>query len=175
MENPYYDFTVPLFARSLTNLMAILGKAKVYAEENNLSEAVMLNYQLAPDMFPLIKQIQICSDNAKGASARFAGVEIPSMPDTEKTFDELIARIDKTLAFLGTLQPEQFADAASRKIILPWTPEGMYFEAQVYLKDLAIANFYFHYATAYDILRAQGLEIGKTDYVGNLEMKKLVG
>lgn len=172
MENTYYQFTVPVFVRSLSNLMAILGKAKVFARETGISESPLIQSRLAPDMFSLGKQVQVAADNAKGGAARLAGVEVPTMEDTETTFDELIARLGKTIAFLNTLQPEQFADAAQRKITLPWMPEGMYYEASTYLRDFLIANFYFHYTTAYDILRNQGVSLGKEDFAANIPMLK---
>jgi len=172
MQYPYYEFTIPVFVRSLTNLKAILEKAKIFAQEKGISEADLLGARLAPDMFPLSKQVQIATDNAKGAAGRLAGVEVPKMEDTETTIDQLCARIDKTLAYLQTFTPEQFADAATRKITLHWMPEGKYFDAQTYLRDFLLSNFFFHYTTAYDILRSRGMNLGKSDYVGNVDMKQ---
>ena len=170
MQNTYYEFTIPVFVRSLTNLKAILEKAKAFAAQKGISEADLLGARLAPDMFPLVKQVQIAGDNAKGAAGRLAGVEIPKMEDTEATFDELSARLDKTLAYLNTFTPEQFVDAENKKIHLPWMPEGKHYEAATYLRYFVHANFYFHVTTAYDILRNQGMPIGKTDYIGELTM-----
>jgi hypothetical protein len=152
--------------------MVIIGKAKIFAKEKGIAEQLFLESRLAPDMFPLGKQVQVASDNAKGAAARLAGVGIPIMEDTETTFDELIARLARTIAFLHTLSPEQFEDAARRKIALSWMPEGMYYDAPTYLRDFLLANFYFHYATVYDILRNQGVPLGKEDFAGNIPMLK---
>ena len=121
-------------------------------------------------MYPFVKQVQIAADNAKGAAGRLAGVEIPKMEDNEKSFDELCARIDKTLAYLSTFKPEQFADAANKKIHLPWMPEGKHYDAPTYLSHFILANYYFHVTTAYDILRHLGMPIGKTDYIGEITM-----
>ena len=170
MQNPYYEFTIPVFVRSLINMKAFLEKAKAFSVEKGISEADLLQARLAPDMFPLVKQVQIAGDNAKGAAGRLTGVEIPKMDDTEATIDELCARIDKTLAYLNTFTPEQFSDAASKKIHLPWMPEGKNYEAPDYLRYFVLANFYFHITTAYDILRNQGMTIGKTDFIGDLAM-----
>ncbi len=170
MQNPYYEFTIPVFIRALTNLKAILIKAKAFALEKGMSEADLLGARLAPDMYPLVKQVQIASDNAKGAAGRLAGVEIPKMEDTEATFDELCVRIDKTLTYLNTFTPEQFAVAAEKKIHLTWMPEGKNYAAPDYLRYFVLANLYFHITTAYDILRNQGMPVGKTDYIGELNM-----
>ncbi len=170
MQNPYYEFTIPVFVRTLTNLKAILEKAKAFAVEKGISEADLLATRLAPDMFPLVKQVQIAGDNAKGAAGRLAGVEIPKMEDTEATFDELCARLDKTIAYLNTFTSEQFAGAEDKKIHLPWMPEGKNYEAPDYLRYFVLANVYFHVTTAYDILRNQGMPVGKTDYIGELTM-----
>jgi hypothetical protein len=172
MENIYYEFTVPVFVRSLSNLMVVLGKAKMFAREKGITEQLFLESRLAPDMFPLGKQVQVVADNAKGAAARLAGVPVPTMEDTEKTFDELITRLAMTIAFLRTLQPEQFADAGRKKIALSWMPEGMYYDAPTYLRDFLLANFYFHYATVYDILRNQGVPLDQQDFSGTIPMLK---
>lgn len=172
MENNYYEFTVPLFVHSLTNLKALLGKGQLFAKENGIDEQLFLEARLAPDMYPLKKQVQIAADNAKGGAARLAGIVAPKMEDNETTFDELFARIDKTIAFLNTLKPEQYADAARRKITLPWMPEGTYYEAPTYLRNFLLANFYFHYVTAYDILRNQGVPVGKEDFAANIPTLK---
>lgn len=172
MQYPYYEFTVPVFSRTLVNLKTLLGKAKEFAVEKGMLESDLLQSKLAPDMYPFVKQVQIACDNAKGAAGRFSGVEIPKMEDNEKTIDELLARIDKVLEYLSTFKPEQFKDADKKTIKLPWMPEGTHFEAPTYLQNFVLANFYFHYATAYDILRHLGMNIGKADYIGNIEMKQ---
>lgn len=170
MLNPYYEFTIPVFVRSLMNMKALLVKAQAFAAEKGMAEEDLLGLRLAPDMFPFVKQVQIACDNAKGAAGRLAGVEIPRMEDNEATIDELCARIDKTVAYLNTFTPELFADASTKKIHLPWMPEGKHYEAPDYLRYFALANLYFHITTAYDILRSQGMKIGKTDYIGDITM-----
>jgi hypothetical protein len=170
--NPYFTLTVPVFIRTLGNLRAILEKGAAFAEESGLSEENLLNAKLADDMYPLIKQVQIATDNAKGAAARLSGKENPKYEDNEKTLDELYARIDKTVEFLKSFKEEDFAGAEKREISLPWMPEGTYFEASAYFQHFIIANYYFHYTTAYDILRSLGVQIGKTDFIGDIEMKK---
>ena len=172
MENTYYTFTVPVFINTLNNLKAILAKAAVFAKEKGIDEGKLLDAKLADDMYPLVKQVQIACDNAKGSVSRFTGKENPKHEDTEKTLEEIYARIDKTIDFLNGFKPEDFEGAEKRTIVLPWMPEGMYFEAPAYLHNFVLANFYFHYTTAYDILRSLGVVIGKTDYIGNIEMKK---
>ena len=171
--NPYFQFTVPVFTRTLTNLNAILEKAKTFVAEGKITEAELLEKRFFPDMLPFVSQVRIAADNAKGASARLAGVEIPKMEDNEKSLDELIARINKTLAFLATITPEQFEGASSRKIHLPWMPEeALHYKADDYVNQFVLANFYFHVVTAYDLLRNAGLNIGKADYIGNIPMVK---
>lgn len=170
--NIYYEMTVPIFTHSLTNLRAILEKAKAFALEHHLTDEELLSMRLASDMFPFAAQVRIACDNAKGGSGRLAGVEIPVFLDNEKTLDELIDRVDRTLAFLGTLKPEQYQGAADRDIHLNWMPEGMYWKGDVYLHKFLVGNFFFHYTTAYDILRNAGMKIGKADFVGDVPMLK---
>ncbi len=172
MQNPYYEFTSPVFLRSLANLREILVKAKEFAKEKGIDEAKLLDARLAPDMYPLVKQVQVATDNAKGAAARLTGSENPKFEDTETTIDQLVDRIDRTTRFVSSFTPDDFEGADERKISLPWMPEGMYFPADVYLRDFLVGNFFFHYTTAYDILRNQGMNIGKQDFTGSLDMKK---
>lgn len=172
MENSYYTFTVPVFMLSLANLRALLEKGQAYAIEKGIAEGVLLDAKLAPDMFPLVKQVQIVTDNAKGAVARLSGKENMKFEDNEKTFAELFARIDKTITYLADFNEADFNGAAEKKITLPWMAEGTYYEAPTYLRHFVLANFYFHLTTAYDILRNQGVVIGKTDYIGNIEIKQ---
>lgn len=165
----YYDLTVPLFTKALTNLKHFLEKGRVQAETLGVSETDFLQFRLADDMFPLIKQVQIATDNAKGATARLAGVEPKKIEDVETTCAELIARIDTVLAHLQTFTPEQFAGAAERQVTLPYF-ENQYFLGHDYLLDFALPNFYFHLNMAYAIIRAEGTSLGKQDYIGNLTM-----
>ena len=172
MENSYYEFTVPMFVNTLGGLKNVLKKGEEHAKATGKSDENMLALRLAPDMFPLVKQVQIASDNAKGAAARLAGATAPKMEDTEKTFAELYARIDTTIAFLETLSADDFAAAAERTIKLPYTPEGMHYTGDGYARFYAIPNFLFHAVTAYDILRANGVLIGKADFAGILPLVK---
>lgn len=169
MNNIYYTFTVASFTHALESLIGILKKAKQFAEEKKVSDDAILSARIAVDMFPFVRQVQMVSDNAKGNAARFAGVEIPKMEDNEKTLDELIVRLEKTKEFLGTLKPEQFADAATREIRLSYFP-GKHFIGSEYLLEYVIPNFYFHLTTAYDILRGLGMTIGKADFLGKISI-----
>ncbi len=163
-----YAVTVPEFKRSLLALQAILVKAEALVAEKKIADSVLLGAFLAPDQFPLVKQIQIACDTAKGTAARLAGVEVPKMEDNEVTLKELEARIDKTIAFLDTLKPEQFEGGEDREIPIYFFP-GKMLTGLEYVNSLGLANFYFHMTTAYSILRHNGLNIGKTDYMGQVE------
>ncbi len=165
-----YHASVPLFIKSLKNLKNILEKGKLFVKEKNLQESELLEARLAPDMFPLTRQVQIASDNAKGITANLAGVEKLVMPDEEKTFDELLERCDKTIAFLETLTPEQFEGAESKRIPFPYV-EGKWMFGNEALFQNNLPNFFFHVTTAYDILRHKGVAIGKNDYIGELPLK----
>jgi hypothetical protein len=162
-----YQASVPVFQQILTSLSAILTKAAAHAEAKKIDPSVFITARLAPDMFPLSRQIQIATDHAKGASARLAGVEIPSYPDTETTFAELQTRITKTLDFIKQLKPAQFEGAASREVKLKIGGNELTFSGQKYLFHGAFPNFFFHAATAYDILRHNGVEVGKRDFIGS--------
>jgi hypothetical protein len=166
----YHDLTVPVFINTLTGLKNILAKGEASAKEKGLSDEHILGLRLAPDMFPLVRQIQIACDNAKGAAARLSGKEAPKMEDNEKTFAELVARIDKTIAYLKTLSASDFEGAATRTIKMPYFPENMHFTGDGYARFYALPNFFFHVVTAYDILRANGVALGKTDYLGALPL-----
>jgi uncharacterized protein len=161
-----YDFSVPAFSHSLKALAEVLVKAEAHAKAKNIDPSVFLSARLAPDMFPLVKQVQLASDFAKGGSARIAGVEVPSYADTETSFAELHARIEKTLAFIGSIPVEAFQGAESRDIVVPMRPEPKTFNALTYLRHGALPNFFFHTTTAYDILRHNGVELGKRDFLG---------
>ena len=170
--NSYFEFTVPVFINTLTALRGVLQKGEEYAKANGKSDSDMLALRLAPDMFPLVKQVQIACDNAKGASARLSGKEAPKMEDNEATFAELYARIDKTVAYLQTFTKEDFTNASDVTIKLPYFPEDMHFSGDGYARMYAIPNFFFHAVTTYDILRANGVVIGKMDFAGNLPLIK---
>jgi len=161
-----YQASVPFFLRMLANLRAILEKGEAHAAARKFDAAVLVQARLAPDMLPLARQVQIASDNAKGCAARLAGVYPPRFEDTESTFAELLARIDKTVAFLKTLQPGQIDGSEERDIKLPLPNGTLDFKGLPYLVHFAIPNFTFHVVTAYNILRHNGVPIGKTDFLG---------
>lgn len=167
-----YTVTVPLFVKMLGNLKNLSAKAQAHAKETGMSEDAFLNDALAPDMFPLKRQIQIASDQAKGAAARLAGKEAPKMEDTEATFAELQTRLDKTIEYLKTITEADFKDAATRQITLPYFP-GKYFMGTDYALEYALPNFLFHVTTAYALMRKNGVQIGKADYMGNLSLADL--
>jgi len=161
-----YDVSVPPMIRMLENLSKILDKAVTQAEAQEIPLSTLLDARLAPDMHPLPRQIQIASDAAKGCAARLAGSEAPAFPDTETTFPELQARIAKTIAFLKSAKPEQFAGAEDRTITLKFPQGEMKFSGRDFLNGMALPNFYFHVTTAYGLLRHKGIQIGKMDYLG---------
>lgn len=165
MQNPYFDMTVPVYIKMLTNLDALLDKGLAYAEAHDMTEAELLDRRLAPDMFPFVRQIQITTDHAKGSVARLCGIEAPVMEDNERTVAELHERIAKTIAFLKTITPEQFAGASEREIRIKYFP-GEHFLGYTYLTQNALPNFFFHMTIAYALLRALGVEIGKADFNG---------
>jgi uncharacterized protein len=169
MSQQHYDFSVPIFIKTLGGLKNVIEKARPVAANLEGGEATLMTKALAPDMFPFSRQVQIACDNAKGAAARLAGVEIPKFEDTESTLADLEARIDKTIEFLKSLTPAQFADAETRKIELPYFP-GKHMTGDGYLKEYVLANFYFHVTIAYAIIRSLGGELGKTDYMNGLPL-----
>jgi hypothetical protein len=161
-----YHASVPVLLHQITALSEILKKGAAYAEAKKIEPSALLNARLFPDMHPLIRQVQMVSDSAKGVSARLAGVEPPSMPDTETTFDQLQARLAKTAEFLKSLKESQFTGAEDREIVLTLPNGKIPFKGQAYLFSFALPNFFFHVTTAYNILRHNGVEIGKRDFLG---------
>ena len=167
MSISMYAASVPLLKQLLRSLDAILGKAAAHAREKNIDPAVLLQARLYPDMLPLAKQVQIASDNAKGIAARLAGIDIPSFADTEQTFEELHARIAKTLDFLDTVKPDQVNGSEDREVVVyKGAPYEMQLQGQNYLIHFGLPNFLFHVTTAYAILRHNGVVIGKDDFIG---------
>jgi uncharacterized protein len=158
--------SAPRFAHMLKNLSAILAKAQAHCEAKKIDPLVLTASRLYPDMFPLSRQVQICCDTAKGAVARLAGVEIPKHEDTEKTFEELQARIAKTLDFIAGVQPAQIDGSEEKEVVIKTPTRELKFNGTQYLLAFAWPNFYFHAATAYDILRHNGVELGKPDFLG---------
>ena len=163
-----YKTSIPVFKQLLTSLSAILTKAEAYAATKKFEPAVLLNARLYPDMFPLIRQVQVAADFAKSVSARLAGVEVPAYEDNEQTFADLQARIAKTLAFIESLAPAQFEGSETRDIVLrPGTPKEKKMIGHNYLINYGLPQFFFHVTTAYAILRHNGLEVGKGDFMGS--------
>lgn len=168
MQQPMYVASVPVFKQLLGGLSGVLTKAAEHAAERKIEPPALLQSRLFPDMFPLLRQVQIATDFARGVAARLAGVEVPSAPDTEQTFDELQQRIASTLAFLDGLDPAAFEGSEGREIVLrPGTPKERRFSGQAYLLSYGLPQFFFHVTTAYALLRHGGVEIGKRDYMGS--------
>ena len=157
---------VPSFTHSLTAMSKILDKAEAFAEAKKMKPDVIPNLRMIADMLPFTRQITIASDHAKGACARLAGIEVPSFPDTETTVADLKERIAKTIAFIATIPDAAFDGAETRTIVVKAGPRELTFPAPFYYASYAVPNFYFHLTTAYNILRSNGVEIGKTDFIG---------
>jgi uncharacterized protein len=167
MSQPFtlYDVTVPALKKGLTNLAAILKKAETYAADKNIKTEVILGARLALDMLPLARQIQIVSDNAKGAVGRLAAVDMPKYEDDETTFEALQQRLAKTLAFIDTIDPKAFEGAEGREIVLTFGQNSHHFTGLSYVHSYLMPNFFFHVSMAYAILRHYGVTLGKSDYI----------
>ena len=161
-----YDTTVPVLIHFVKGLSAILKKAEEHCAAKKIDPNAILGARLFPDMFAFTRQVQLVTDFAKGMGARLAGIPVPSFADEEKTFAELQARLARTVDFLGTLTKEQFADAATRTVTIKVAGQDMSFAGADYAATYALPNFYFHLSTAYNILRHNGIELGKKDYMG---------
>lgn len=167
MSLTMYQASVPLFKTLLGALGNVLDKGVAFCEAKKVDPSVLANARLAPDMFPLIRQVQIACDMAKGAVARLAGAEPPTWEDNEKTFDELKARIARTLAFIDDYKAEQIDGSEGREITLKMGGTPRTFTGERYLIGFVIPNVAFHCTTAYAILRHNGVDVGKRDYLGN--------
>ena len=167
---PIYTFSVPVFQKMLKSTLNLLEKAEAHVKAHGGDEAALLDARLAPDMFPLVKQVQIVCDNAKAMGSRLAGIENPVQPDMETSIAELKVRVEKTMAFLDTLKEEQFIEAAERKIVMPFFPDK-YLLGMDYLQSYAIQNFFFHVSMMYAILRMKGVQVGKADYIADVPWK----
>ncbi len=166
-----YDLTIPVFTKTLQNLTHMLDKSAAFAETKKFDTAVLMQARLAPDQFPFIRQIQIACDTAKLGAARLTGKEAPSHDDKEQTLADIKTRIHETIAFLNSLTAKDFEGAAERKITqLRW--EGKYMLGHDYVNHHAVPNFYFHVTTAYSILRHNGVDLGKKDYLGEMPYKQ---
>jgi len=167
MTSSLYITSVPVFKQMLGGLSGVLAKADAHAAARKIEPAALLQARLFPDMFPLLRQVQVACDFAKSVSARLAGVDVPSFEDKEQSFADLQARIAKTLAFIGTLTPQQFEGSETREIVTQaGTPKEKRFSGQSYLLNYGLPHFFFHVTTAYAILRHNGVEVGKKDYIG---------
>lgn len=167
MSISIYDQLVTVFSHMLSSLDSVLTKAEADAEARKIDPLVFVNGRLAPDMLPLTRQIQIMTDQAKGGASRLAGQESPKWGDDEKSFGDLHARVQKTIAHLKTFKPADFDGAETRDIELKFPNATFNFKGKDYLLNFVIPNFYFHYTTAYAILRHNGVQIGKGDFLGN--------
>lgn len=166
-----FEITVPQFIKMLHNLNLIIDKGVEHATNKKFDMEVLLNSRLAPDQFNFIRQVQIACDTAKNGAARLAGKEAPAYEDNEKTLQEVKARIEKTIAYLQTFKSTDFNGAEERHITHPrW--DGKYLTGFEFAAQHALPNIYFHVTTAYSILRHNGVDIGKKDYLGQLPYKK---
>jgi hypothetical protein len=162
-----YQASIPRFVNILGNLSNILDKAQAYVDAKKIDTVTLTTYRLFPDMLPMTTQIQIACDAAKGVVARLAGVEIPVYEDNEKTLSDLKARIAKTVAFIRAVTPAQIDGTEDKEIVIKRGDKETHYKGMQFLLSHALPNFYFHVTTAYNILRHNGVEIGKRDYLGN--------
>ncbi len=170
-----HQSSAQVYTHNLKNLAAILKTAAKDAKNRGIDPSVMLNARLAPDMAPLTSQIQMLTDNAKGCCARLAGVTPPVFKDNETTFAELQDRIKRTLTFIRTLKANQFIDAESREVVMTIPIGELKFNGTDYLNGWALPNFYFHYTTAYNIMRSNGVSLGKIDFLGTVPGMQMSG
>lgn len=161
-----YDFTIPPLKRTLTNLSQILKKGEAYAKAKEVDPTILVESRLFIDMYPLKRQIQIATDMSKGAAARLASIEIPVFEDNETTFEDLQARLEKTIAFLDSVTPQQFEGSESKQVTITIRKVDIQFTGLDYLQKWVLPNVYFHATTAYNILRHQGVDLGKSDFLG---------
>lgn len=166
MTEILYTLTVPAFNKMLGALLPIFAKAKAYAAEKKFDESVLVNARLAPDMFALARQVQIAADFAKGCAARLSETEIPKYADDEVTFDDLIARVEKTLAFVNSIDAGKYVGAQERIVKISVAGQPVELDGVSYVRDFVMPNVYFHLSMTYAILRHNGLVIGKNDFVG---------
>ena len=162
-----YQASIPRFVNILGNLSAILDKAQAHVEAKKIDAAVLPNFRLYPDMLPMTKQVQIACDAAKGVAARLAGIDIPVFEDNEATLPDLKARVAKTIAFLQSVKASQVDGTEDKDIVIKRGDKETHYKGMQFLLGHAVPNFYFHVATTYAILRHNGVELGKRDYLGN--------
>lgn len=161
-----YQASVPAFIRALNNLAAILEKGAAHAQARKIDDAVLLNSRLFPDMFPLVRQVQIATDTARSGAGRLAGVDFPSYEDKEATFQDLVQRIRNTVTYLESLKPAQIDGGEDKTITWQSRSSSKSMQGQPYLMSHLLPNIHFHVTTAYNILRHNGVEIGKKDFLG---------
>jgi len=168
MSISMYKASVPVCIRMLNNLIGILEKGAAHCEEKGIDPTVLVNGRLFPDMFPLVRQVQIASDIAKRGAARLAGLEPETVPDTETSFDDMIGRVRGVIAFLEAFEPAQIDGSEARPITFKLRGADVTFDGQTFLLNFVLPNVFFHITTAYNILRHNGVAIGKPDYLGQL-------
>jgi hypothetical protein len=168
MKMSMYEASIPMFLHTLRSLRAILEKGAAHAEAKKIDPLVLTSSRLFPDMLPLTRQVQIASDAAKGAAARLAGSEPPKWEDNETTLAELIARVDKTIDYLQGFKAEQLEGSDDRTITINTPRQSFSFPGLIFLRHWAIPNFFFHVTTTYDLLRHNGVDLGKADYLGRV-------
>ena len=166
MSFSIHQASAPVFVQGLQGLIGVIDKAAAHAAARKIDPQALLQARLFPDMFPFVRQVQIAGDFAKGAAGRLAGAELPAYEDKEASFEELKARLEKTIAFIQGLAPAAFDGAEDRDITLVRRGETSVHKGSAYLLEQALPNFFFHCATAYDILRTNGVEVGKKDFLG---------
>ena len=169
MSMSLFDSSIPVLCRGLTNLSAILDKAAAHAAARKFDSLVLVQSRLYPDMFPLSRQIQIACDTAKGAAARLAGLENPKHEDTETTLADLKQRVTKTLDFVKSITADKMRDSENRAIELKFPSRTLRFTGRAYLTDFVLPNFYFHECMVYALLRNNGVEVGKDDFLGAIQ------
>lgn len=163
-----FEQTIPAFTRMLTNLSVLLDKAQAHADAAKYDVGALLSARLFPDMFSLTRQVQLCTDFTKGACARLAGLEVPRWEDTEASIADLQARIRKALDYVASFSPAQFEHAAERSIELKTPAGNFHFTGNSFVQNWALPNFYFHVTTAYNLLRHNGVPVGKLDFLGKV-------
>jgi hypothetical protein len=168
MKLSMHEMSVGVFVPMLGNLVAILEKGRTHAQAKKIEPEVLLHARLAPDMFPLVRQVQLASDFAKNSTARLAAQEPPKFADEERTFEELLARIARTIDYVKDVPPSAFEGSEARDITVPLRDRTLSTKGLPFLQRWALPNFLFHVATAYDILRHNGVELGKRDFIGNV-------
>ena len=164
-----FSCTVETYLRGLTNLQTFLDRAEAFAKEKKFEVDTLLQSRLAPDMYPLVKQIQVTCDTAKGTVARLVGKQPPKHEDNEKTFAEIRSRVTKTMDYVKTITAGDLKNCEDRRVDLPWA-EGKWMHAGQYIPEMALPNFYFHLAMTYGILRHNGVNLGKMDFIGNVNI-----